>query len=138
MSDKKYAFTARQSEHKADGGRTTVTYCETILECKECWDKTCYTVPESGIYHFSLSFVRDQQQSADDGKFGSADDTSIDIFVNDKPKATAYAGESSGRQTGTVSVTLELKKCDVVTTKDWNVKAAFRRLRLCYFTGFKI
>jgi len=136
-SKKKIAFTGQNDQHTGKGGPKKLCYPNTILNSK-AWNGDTFVVPKSGLYHFSLVYLRDQQVPQDGSDQGTCTDTRLDLMVNSKLVAYAWAGESSGRQTGTVSVTLDLEFGDEVTTQDWEVDGEFRRYRNCVFTGFAL
>ena len=134
----KTAFTGQNPEHVHEGPPVAVRYPTTTLAC-DCWDGIEFRAPRAGLYHFSVSFVRDQQQTNDENcPRGTSDDTRIDTLVDGKTVAAAWAGESSGRQTGVVAVTLQLGEGAVVSTRDWTDQDRCRRLRNCVITGFSL
>lgn len=132
------AFTSIQRKHEHEGDSTEIEYPFPLL-ASTSWDETTFTVPADGVYHFAVSFVRDEKGIDPGDQEATTDDTRIDICVDGEMKASAWAGQGNpGRVAGMVAVALRLERGQKVTTKDWADGGVFRRFGNCVFTGHRI
>jgi hypothetical protein len=138
------AFSARSHGHQSSGPMELIKYPYTITNVGDAWDKDTFTVPVTGLYYFSVEFVKD---SASFG--GTKDDVFVYLEIN-PPGSTpvsrpvfAWSGEGDdNRGTGAVSTVLQLPAGTPVRTKAYSDGATgsepVRHLILTTFSGYRI
>lgn len=89
------AFTGKIGRHKSQGPQEFLTYEYVLANEGWAWDKSTFTCPVDGTYHFSLSFQKD---SLIDG--GTSNDVWIKLWADTDLLGTAWsekAGSESNR-----------------------------------------
>ncbi len=129
-------FSVSGQGHTSDGNPDILSYDPPAADVGHGWvAPATFKVPVSGIYFFTLSFVKDAYYQG-----GTEDDVFVRLRKNGTEiLASAWSGEGSGKRgTGTVSVAIKLHKDDAIDTvadSDGGVKRYVAQYQL---TGFLI
>lgn len=146
------AFAARGKDHFSKGPPAVVTYNSTVTNQGGHWNgSTTFTAPQSGVYFFSVQFVKDTYYPAPPGhplagEHGTKKDVYVSLSVTPSSVVPpgpyrAWAGKDAGgdRATGAMSTVLELPAGATVTTKaSSGFPAPTRHVIQVYFSGFLI
>jgi len=112
-----------------DGAGQIVQYPKKTVNVGNAFDTTNFTAPCSGVFSFTISFVRDADVHTKCTQQGTTDDVFIQVWLHPAAGGSdqligshfgAWAGQTPtnvGRATGTVTVVAQLNQNDIVYTK---------------------
>ena len=127
-------FSAKNESHRSSGMPALINYDSTVVNEGGAWDgATTFTAPISGVYFFTLGFVKEA--------FGepTEDDVFVHLNKGDETLGSAWSGQGTGfRGTGTLSLAIHLDAGDEITTLAASDEGAERFIRRLHFTGFLI
>jgi hypothetical protein len=140
------AVSVSGSWHGTAGASVLLPYQNVVTDVSNtgsAWFGPAYFIaPCSGLYFFTVSFVKDSYYNTCGGNFGTQDD--VGVYLAKFPSSTVYgpgalSGEGAGRRgTGVYSVVLQLNQSDVITSWVYSDGAVHRCLASYHFTGFLI
>ncbi len=128
-------FSAQGYGHVSVGDATLLQYGHTHVEIPDgTWDGASYKVRVTGVYFFSIAFVKDAYNNG-----GTSDDVFIFLRINNKDIGKAWSGEGAGqRGTGAYSVAIKCKRGDVVQSWAGSDGGKKRHIVDYQFTGYLI
>ncbi len=134
-------FSVSGRGHVSEGNPTVLSYSTNHVNFGEGWQSSSSTfnVPVTGIYFFSISFVKDAYKNE-----GTEDDVYIHLRKNaSEIVGSAWSGEGAGKRgTGTYTVAVKLQKGDIIDTLAASVGKSGseykRHIHTYHFTGHLI
>jgi hypothetical protein len=104
------------------------------------WQNPNFIAPCSGLYFFSIEFVKDSYYSyGTPPQFGTQDDVSVYLMRNGAYVGEAWSGEGAGKRgTGAYTVILRLNMLDSIQTWVHSDGGPMRHLSYYNFTGHRI
>jgi hypothetical protein len=133
-SEKPIAFYAEGNGHVSSGPHMLVNFKTEVLDTRGAWNGSRFTVPEAGIYLFSISFTKDAYYHG-----GTTDDVYLILYKNGKSVSSAWSGEGSGnRETASKTLILDLAKDDAIEFYAGSDGERKRHLSSYAASGFKL
>ncbi|KHD05468.1 hypothetical protein PN36_04900 [Candidatus Thiomargarita nelsonii] len=133
-SEKPIAFYAEGGGHVSSGTHMLVNFKTEVLDTRGAWNGSRFTVPEAGIYLFSISFTKDAYYHG-----GTTDDVYLILYKNGKSVSSAWSGEGSGnRETASKTLILDLSKNDTIEFYAGSDGEYKRHLASYAASGFKL
>jgi hypothetical protein len=133
------AFSAFQPSHTSFSNHDVVDFSNTLLSVGGGWNGTTFTAPATGIYYFSLGFVRDSYYQG-----GTQDDVFLFLVHNNVDVGYAWAGESdwneadAKRMTGAFSILLDLQVGDIVKAASGSDGGTNRHMMNVFLNGVRV